>query len=62
MGLYCTRITTVLARPDRAGERDLMQFERNPRSFKKDELMIRDASSAYSEDYQALTKDFYLGF
>jgi hypothetical protein len=39
-----------------------LQFERHPGSFKKDELVIRDSSGAYSADYQALAKGFYLGF
>jgi tRNA1(Val) A37 N6-methylase TrmN6 len=50
----------VLAKPDRVGERHLLQFERNPRFFKMDEIAIRNSDGAYSEDYQALTGDFYL--
>ncbi|MDX2281475.1 MAG: methyltransferase [Saprospiraceae bacterium] len=60
MGLYCTRITNVLARPDRVGERHLLQFERNPRFFRMDEIAIRNTDGTYSEDYQILTGDFYL--
>jgi tRNA1Val (adenine37-N6)-methyltransferase len=60
IGLYCTRITTVLAKPDRVGERHLLQFERNPRFFKMDEIAIRNSDGTYSEDYEAITGDFYL--
>jgi tRNA1Val (adenine37-N6)-methyltransferase len=60
MGLYCTRVTTVLAKPDRVGERQLLQFKQNPRFFKMDEIAIRNSDGTYSEDYQALTGDFYL--
>ncbi len=60
--LYCTKITEVKSRPDGSVERLLMQFEKTATdSIEKDDLAIYKAKGkAYSAEYIALTKDFYL--
>ena len=62
MGLYLTRCTTVFSKKGKAAERMLLQLERNPYPFKKEELLIYEGPNSYSEAYKRLTKDFYLAF
>lgn len=62
MGLYHTRCMTVFSKKGKAPERLLMQLERNPYRFKREELLIHAEPGLYSEAYQKLTKDFYLAF
>lgn len=62
MGLYLTRCTTVFSKKGKVPERMLLQLERNPYPFKRDELLIYEGLNTYSEAYQKLTKDFYLAF
>lgn len=61
-GLYCTKITEVKSRPDSGVERLLMQFEKEEvAKIKKEELVIyKQKGKAYSAEYIAMTKDFYL--
>lgn len=40
--------------------RILWQLTRNAGPMKREELYIRDASGEYSQEYRAITKDFYL--
>ena len=61
--LYCTKITTVKARPNGGKERLLMQFKKEePQQIIEEELLVYAATDGdqYSEQYVALTKDFYL--
>lgn len=61
-GLYWTRIVAVRSRPGKPVERLLMQFERSPYDLKCEEigLFAEEKGEAYSIDFQALTRDFYL--
>ncbi|RMD95878.1 MAG: methyltransferase domain-containing protein [Bacteroidetes bacterium] len=59
--LFCTRLTEVHTRPGKPVERLLLQFECNVNPLQKDSLCIHDgAGPDYSEDYIALTREFYL--
>jgi tRNA1Val (adenine37-N6)-methyltransferase len=52
----------VFSKKGKAAERMLLQLERNPYPFKKEELLIYEGPNSYSEAYKMLTKDFYLAF
>jgi tRNA1Val (adenine37-N6)-methyltransferase len=61
MGLYPTRELLVRGRPARPVERLLLQFERQPLGFRRETLAIyTENGGGYSEEYRALTADFYL--
>lgn len=62
LGLYWTRITEVRSRPEKPVERLLLQFEKTPYAFQQDAISLYAAKSgdAYSPEFQALTRDFYL--
>jgi tRNA1Val (adenine37-N6)-methyltransferase len=60
VGLYPSRHTAVITRPGLAPKRTLMEFGRNKEAFHTDELVIELERHVYSEEYIALTKDFYL--
>lgn len=59
-GLYPSRQTWVITRPGLMPKRILMEFRKTPATFHPDELVIELERHVYSEDYIALTKDFYL--
>jgi tRNA1Val (adenine37-N6)-methyltransferase len=62
--LYLCKLTRVRTRADKATEkRLLMQFERKPRSFSENTLVIeKDERHSYTDEYKELTKDYYLAF
>ena len=60
MGLYWTRITEVRARPEKPVERLLIEFKKSPYHFKRESLLIYKDGVCYSDEYQELTKEFYL--
>ena len=60
VGLYPTRHTAVITRPGLPPKRTLMEFGRVPITYQPDELVIELERHVYSEDYIALTRDFYL--
>jgi tRNA1Val (adenine37-N6)-methyltransferase len=61
-GLYFNRITEVHSKKGKPVERLLLSFSRNPRFFTLNKLTILNEKNEFSEEYQALTKDFYLKF
>ncbi len=59
--LYCTKMTEVYPKEDKPVERLLLQFELVEREMETNSLVIqKEARNDYTEDYIALTKDFYL--
>lgn len=60
--LYCTKITEVKSRPEGSVERLLMQFEKAAieEPVKNEMSIYQQKGKAYSVEYIALTKDFYL--
>lgn len=58
--LYLSRYTAVITRPGLLPKRALMEFRKTEGICKTDELVIELDRHVYSEDYIALTKDFYL--
>ena len=60
VGLYPSRHTAVITRPGLAPKRTLMEFAHQKEAFRTDELVVELERHVYSEEYIALTKDFYL--
>lgn len=59
--LYCVRKTAVRSKKEKPLERFLLEFERENKAVQEDELIIQyEQRNHYTEDYIALTKDFYL--
>lgn len=59
-GLYPQHITRVKGNPSSEIKRSLLQFSFNKKEVLKDELIIEMERHQYTDDYIALTKDFYL--
>jgi tRNA1Val (adenine37-N6)-methyltransferase len=58
--LYPFKITRVKGTPTAEIKRSLLAFSRIEKAILNDELIIETARHQYTEDYIALTKDFYL--
>lgn len=63
-GFFITRRTDVRPKKDKAIERLLLEFELSEKPCVHDELVIQNAADErdYTDDYKALTKDFYTIF
>jgi tRNA1Val (adenine37-N6)-methyltransferase len=61
-GLYWTRITEVRSRPGKPVERLLMQFEKSPFDFEREEMCVYagEKGGGYSEAFRQMTAAFYL--
>lgn len=60
VGLYPSRRTQVITRPGLMPKRTLMEFCKRETSFPTNQLVIELDRHVYSEEYIALTRDFYL--
>lgn len=60
--LYPERITQVIPNPGKPPKRYLIKFISTPVSTCKDEIIVELSRHEYSEEYQKLTRDFYLHF
>ncbi|MCP4520438.1 MAG: methyltransferase [Cytophagales bacterium] len=59
--LFCTRKTAVRSKHDKPLERLLLQFENKFINLEENELVIQyEQRNDYTEDYIALTQDFYI--
>jgi tRNA1Val (adenine37-N6)-methyltransferase len=59
--LYPIKITRIKGTPTSETKRSLMAFSRNAiNNITVDELVIETARHIYTDEYIALTKDFYL--
>lgn len=59
--LYCTKMTEVFPKKDKPVERLLLQFEHQEKEMLTDSLVIqKEARNDFTEEYIALTRDFYL--
>lgn len=63
-GLYCTKLTRVFSKPGKDCIRLLMQFEFSQNELIESTLTIETGKGIndFSEEYKALTKEFYLHF
>lgn len=59
-GLYLVRHTQVVTRPGLPPKRSLLTFRKTKEECKNDELTIELDRHVYTDEYIALTKDFYL--
>ena len=59
-GLYPTKHTRVITRPGLPPKRSLLAFKKHPEEYIPQDLVIELERHVYSEDYIALTKEFYL--
>lgn len=59
-GLYCTEQAEVRTRPAKPVERLLLRFEKNPYRFERKKLSVYTEAGSYSDEFQRLTRDFYL--
>ena len=59
-GLYLTRHTAVITRPELPPKRALLEFRKTQATYQTDELVIELDRHVYSEGYIDLTCDFYL--
>ena len=59
-GLYPSRITRVITRPGLPPKRVLVEFRKTTQICEETELVVELDRHVYSEDYIALTKNFYL--
>lgn len=58
--LHPRRLTRVKGNPDTPEKRSLLQFGYHQKPYIEDVLIIETARHAYTTEYIALTKDFYL--
>lgn len=58
--LYPFQITRVKGTPNSEIKRSLLAFSRTQKELSQDELIIEMARHQYTDEYTALTKDFYL--
>ena len=59
-GLYPSKHTRVITRPGLPPKRSLLAFKKHPEEYIPQDLVIELERHVYSEDYIALTKEFYL--
>lgn len=59
-GLYPSRWTQVITRPGLPPKRSLVEFRKTHQNYSVKELVVELDRHVYSEDYIALTKEFYL--
>ena len=59
-GLHPSRQTWVITRPGLSPKRILMEFRKTPVTLQPDELVVELERHVYSEEYIALTQEFYL--
>ncbi|WP_417602104.1 tRNA1(Val) (adenine(37)-N6)-methyltransferase [Owenweeksia hongkongensis] len=59
-GLYLIRLTRIFGSPNAPEKRWLLELSFENLSIQENHLTIRDESGSRSEEYQILTKDFYL--
>lgn len=58
--LFCSKIVEVKGKAAKNVERLLLQFETKEVEIQKDSLVVYNDDGTYSDEFVALTKDFYL--
>lgn len=59
-GLYPSRLTQVITRPGLSPKRSLVEFRKTPQDYSVNELVVELERHVYSDEYIALTREFYL--
>ena len=60
--LFCVKQTEVITKAGKAPQRMLLTFAKVPQVLEKNQLVIYDEKNCYTEEFVALTKNFYLKF
>ena len=61
-GLYINRTLLIKPKPNKEINRCILSLQHSPSKLIEDLLCIRNSDSSYSDDYKALTSEFYLNF
>lgn len=62
IGLYLTKSTTITTKSGKKPERLLLQLEKKPGHFERDELLLLDDNNQATAKYRKLTGNFYLEY
>lgn len=62
LGWYLSRRTQVYTTPGKPVKRVLLEWRTYAQALSENDLVIQDTAGNYTEDYKALTRDFYLAF
>lgn len=60
VNFYPVRKMTFQSRPNKPIERLLVEFSQSPRDVKTEELLLYKINEEWTDEYKALTRDFYL--
>lgn len=61
-GLYCNKKLYIQSKPDKPIIRILIEFSFTKKKLVENTLFIHSPEGDYTEDYKALTRDYYLAF
>lgn len=61
-GLFCNRIMEIYSKPSSGIKRIMAEFSFSKRLLVSEKLTILDSSGDYSDQFRALTREFYLKF
>lgn len=61
-GLFCNRIMEIYSKPSSGIKRIMAEFSFSKRLLVSEKLTILDSSGEYSDQFRALTREFYLKF
>ncbi|OOF39383.1 tRNA (adenosine(37)-N6)-methyltransferase TrmM [Rodentibacter mrazii] len=60
--LYCIKQTEIISKVGKSSQRMLITFSKQPQNLLRDQIVIYDEENHYTNEFIALTKDFYLKF
>ncbi|MEP7266708.1 MAG: methyltransferase [Saprospiraceae bacterium] len=60
--LFASKITEVISKQGKTVERLMIEFSRTKKNHFQNQLLVYEEGTQYTEEYKALTKDFYLNF
>ncbi|OOF64730.1 tRNA1(Val) (adenine(37)-N6)-methyltransferase [Rodentibacter sp. Ppn85] len=60
--LYCVKQTEVITKIGKSPQRMLITFAKQPQELEHNQIMIYNEKNRYTDEFIALTKDFYLKF
>lgn len=60
--LYCVKQTEVITKIGKSPQRMLITFSKQPQELEHNQIVIYNEKNRYTDEFIALTKDFYLKF
>ncbi|QIA77658.1 tRNA1(Val) (adenine(37)-N6)-methyltransferase [Rodentibacter caecimuris] len=60
--LYCVKQTEIITKIGKSPQRMLITFAKQPQELEHNQIMIYNEKNCYTDEFIALTKDFYLKF